>query len=147
MSELQHYLDNSIPEPNTGCFLWLGAVSKSGYGQIKRHGRQSNAHRVVFALACDEVLMPDEVVRHKCDVPLCINPAHLCKGSQLENRNDAVVRGRTAKGMRNGNARLHDDDVPRIFAMRLEGKTQQEIADMLGVDRSTIGYILRKDIR
>jgi hypothetical protein len=27
---LEHY---SMPEPNTGCWLWLGTIRRDGYGQ------------------------------------------------------------------------------------------------------------------
>lgn len=147
MTDLGYYLSNTIPEPNSGCFIWLGAVSGSGYGQIKLFGKQSNAHRIVYELANNKVLDTCTVVRHKCDNPLCVNPDHLCEGTQMDNRQDAVTRNRTASGQRNGNARLSDSDVPRIFSLKSEGKTQQQIADVFGVDRSTIGYILRKDTR
>jgi hypothetical protein len=34
------------------------------------------------------------VVRHTCDNPACINPAHLVKGSQKENVSDMLQRQR-----------------------------------------------------
>ena len=34
---------HSIPEPNSGCKLWLGAVDESGYGRMKIDGRREMA--------------------------------------------------------------------------------------------------------
>jgi hypothetical protein len=41
-----------IPEPNTGCWLWLGTVNaKNGYGYapMGRRGKTALAHRVSYA--------------------------------------------------------------------------------------------------
>ena len=37
--------DLSMPEPNSGCLLWLGALNESGYGRVK-HLRRF-LHRVI----------------------------------------------------------------------------------------------------
>lgn len=39
-----------------------------------------------------------EVMRHTCDVQLCVNPEHLIPGSQIENALDRKVRGRNGVG-------------------------------------------------
>lgn len=32
---IERFEQNYIPEPNSGCWLWLGALNKQGYGGIK----------------------------------------------------------------------------------------------------------------
>lgn len=66
----------SIPEPNTGCWLWLGAVNKGGYGTISIGGRTALAHRVSFELARGRAAGA-LVVDHRCRVRHCVNPDHL----------------------------------------------------------------------
>ena len=83
------------------CILWVGAVSSTGYGNIgrKRDGikKYFGAHRVAWAEANGWDywdLTPDMVVRHVCDVKLCVNPDHLVLGTQSDNMRDAVDKGR-----------------------------------------------------
>jgi hypothetical protein len=67
-----------IPEPNSGCWLWLGAVDGKGYGRIKITGSRKNypVHRMLFELSNGSI-SPELVVDHKCRVRCCCNPQHL----------------------------------------------------------------------
>ena len=66
----------AIPEPNSGCLLWLGTVNQFGYGRTNLHGRRIVAHRAAYILACGPV--PDDLeLDHLCRVRCCINPKHL----------------------------------------------------------------------
>jgi hypothetical protein len=59
------------------------------------------AHRVSYALAnnIDPHTMPaDLVIRHTCDNPPCVNPAHLLAGTQADNNADKMQRGRHRSG-------------------------------------------------
>lgn len=68
--------DNSIPEPNSGCLLWLGAMNQFGYGRARLNGKRMVAHRVAYILSREPV--PDDLeLDHLCRVRCCINPAHL----------------------------------------------------------------------
>lgn len=51
------------------------------------------AHRVSYALA-NGTLPKASVVRHTCDNPPCVNPAHLLAGTQKENMADRKARKR-----------------------------------------------------
>ena len=59
------------------------------------------------------------VVRHKCDVRLCIAPNHLEVGTVLDNLNDMYSRGRNGQHKRRGEAhtdsKLTDDERPYIY--------------------------------
>ena len=90
----QRLLLHSIPEPNTGCLLWLGKVSrKGGYAQIWHKGRHRNASRVAYEVWVGSI--PDgEMACHHCDEPTCIAPAHLYAGTAKNNYDDMVRRGR-----------------------------------------------------
>lgn len=48
-------------------------------------------------------------------------------------------------GSRNGRAKLTEADIPRVFALRAEGRSQQAIADLVGVDQTSVSRILRGD--
>jgi hypothetical protein len=85
--------DRVIPEPNSGCLLWEGAVARYGYGHIRRGGRYLSLHRVVWEETHGAI--PDGLhVLHRCDVPACVNVDHLFLGTHTDNMRDIVSKGR-----------------------------------------------------
>lgn len=79
-------------DPNTGCWLWSGAVA-SRYGRMAYRGNQHAAHRLSFEVHV-RPLGEGEVVCHRCDTPLCVNPLHLWAGTQRDNMRDMIEKGR-----------------------------------------------------
>lgn len=79
-----------------GCWLWAGA-RRHKYGELIVQGRKVYAHRYAFIHAV-RPLGDREVVCHRCDMPLCVNPAHLFVGTQGDNVRDMHMKGR-ARGM------------------------------------------------
>ena len=81
-------LDNLyMPEPNSGCWLWLGSASKP-YGETEIGGVRRQAHRFVYELLRGPI--PENAdLDHLCRVPICVNPNHLEPVTHREN----VLRG------------------------------------------------------
>lgn len=127
-----------IPEPNSGCWLWLGAINKAGYGQIRYNKKIINAHRYYYQKYNNITLPYNVVVRHKCDNPLCVNPEHMEIGSHQDNMNDMVKRNRSAKGENHGNNKLTENEVIHIYHSKL---TNRELADYYSVNIETIRLI------
>ncbi|MDX1253654.1 MAG: HNH endonuclease signature motif containing protein, partial [Oceanisphaera sp.] len=74
------------------CWLWQGAVSTSGYGNLRADKVYRRAHRTAYELCHGNI--PDGMcVMHSCDVKLCCNPAHLSVGTLAENTRDAAEKG------------------------------------------------------
>lgn len=87
-----------MPEPNSGCWLWLGSTDKLGYGKVSVQGHFL-AHRLAYAETHGDI--PEGLlVLHKCDVPSCVNPDHLYIGDDQDNMNDMAARGRGNNGWR-----------------------------------------------
>jgi len=78
----------------TGCWIWMGATTFDGYGQASIKGRQRLVHRLVYAVKTGAMPARNHVVMHSCDVPSCINPAHLHAGSQRQNLEDMARKNR-----------------------------------------------------
>jgi len=82
----------SIPEPNSGCWLWTKAVMANGYGLIMTSTGVRTAHRVSYEAHKGEIPAGLEL-DHKCRVRSCVNPDHLEAVTKTEN----VRRGFAAR--------------------------------------------------
>lgn len=142
-SLLRHIEKYSIPEPNSGCWLWTGRLSTNGYGRLQRHGKRLQAHRAAYEAARGPI-PPGLLVCHRCDMRSCVNPDHLWLGTCADNLRDMSAKGRGGKspvyGEANGNSRLTAGDVLKIYADR---RPQRVIAAEFGIDRSNVGQIKR----
>jgi len=82
-----------MPVPNSGCHIWLGNLTTSGYGYLNNRVLPSNeVHRIAFILANGSV--PEGLVLdHLCRVRCCANPAHLEPVTSAENsyRGDTIA--------------------------------------------------------
>ena len=68
----------------SGCWIWNGARSTTGYGNIRRGTRNYIAHRFVWALLVGP-LTPGLEIDHVCRIRACVNPAHLREVTRREN--------------------------------------------------------------
>lgn len=60
----------------SGCWIWTGAKTSSGYAEFERGGRKFRAHRwAAYRLAGDA--HGDLDAHHLCGVRACVNPEHL----------------------------------------------------------------------
>lgn len=82
--DVMHRLEaNSIPEPNTGCHIWLGALVRD-HGVMKVDGRQYQAHRLAWEQR-HGAIPGGKWVLHECGVSACVNVDHLRLGNAMQN--------------------------------------------------------------
>jgi hypothetical protein len=74
------------------CWIWTGGKSPCGYGRVSFERKARLAHRISFYLSSGR--MPGPILRHSCDNPPCVRPEHLSEGTQKDNVQDALARGR-----------------------------------------------------
>lgn len=146
-------------DPATGCWNWTGTMNNTGYGAISGvlHGKRYAkllAHRASWLIFRGEIPEGDSyhgyVVMHKCDNRLCVNPAHLELGTQADNVQDMLNKGRKGvgewqrrKGVEHFRSAFKDQaDIDLICAT--VGKTK-ELAERFGVDVCTIKRIRRRN--
>lgn len=137
----RHYMPGPPPPP-TLCWIWQGTVNaNSGYGYLTHRRRSYRASRVAYELFVGPI--PDgNLIRHTCDNPPCVNPAHLLVGTYLDNSRDAVGRGRTGGG---GAPKLTAEKVRSIRqTYAAGGVTQSSLARTHGVTLGTIEHIMAR---
>lgn len=122
------------------CWRWKGAPSGFGYGVLFVRGKNRYAHRLSYSLAHGPI--PRGLfVLHRCDNPICVNPAHLFLGTPHDNNIDMAAKGRSTHGEKNRHAKLTRDDVRWMrWARVYSGATQRRIGAFFGVDQSTVCY-------
>ncbi len=126
------------------CWEWTGYIRSDGYANFRPTTTTTTqlAHRVAYKLWNGDI--PNKkLVRHKCDNRKCVNPNHLELGTQQDNMNDMVERGRYCDGigMLNNNAKLTDNDIREIRVLLELGLLQKDIAKHYNVKQHCISCI------
>lgn len=140
--------EKSIPEPNSGCFLWLGAVARKGYGQMRVDGKTRTATHIALELEGRPVPI-GMCVLHRCDTPACVNAAHLFVGTAAENTADMRSKGRernppVLRGSANWKTSLTEIEALEIRRRLDAGATQRGLARELGHSLTVIHGIAKR---
>ena len=126
--------ERAAPDPNTGCFIWTGAQSKAGYGQIRVLGKTYYVHRLVFEKRFG--LIPEgQCVCHACDNRWCVRPEHMFLGDKAANNRDMFSKRRHHFGERCSWAKLTNAQVEVI---RGSSESQTVLGRRYGVSPSWI---------
>ena len=139
-----------------GHWLWTGGCTEKGYGVFKdENGVSCRAHRWSYAHFNGPIL-PGEVVRHRCDINNCVNPNCLLTGTQADNQQDMLTRGRLGKRRAqsriNGQRRvvrarrmpLTFEIAEKIRELYSTGNySQYKLANMFDAQQTTISRIVR----
>ena len=113
------------------CWKWAGSKMTAGYGEISIGLKLVGSHRVSWELHNGPI--PDGLwVLHACDNRSCVNPEHLFLGTQQDNTDDMMQKGR------HGRAKLSKEEVLKIRAQCKGGVSRNVLAERYGVSRWTI---------
>jgi predicted transcriptional regulator len=140
LERLRFYAPEGGPDE---CWEWTAARNKN-YGAMAVHGsRMRMAHVVAWELHHGQSLPAGMVVRHTCDNPPCVNPAHLVLDTQAANVADKVAKGRQDAGEKHGLAKLANEDIVEICRLYDTGVSQRRIADQFGISQANVSFIVR----
>jgi hypothetical protein len=134
----------------------LGMAGGKKRGGLKAYGslgvgsradgtrRTVSAHRYSYEVFIGEI--PNGLfICHKCDNRRCVNPNHLFHGTRKDNMQDAVSKGRQARGLRLPHAKLSEYQKGEILEKVLSGFKYKDIANYYGVTRHTINRLAIKN--
>ena len=139
-------------EQTSTCWLWRGARTHAGHGQLRVGSLTDDSYRIEAAHRLSWTFhygsIPDEkCVLHKCDNPPCVNPSHLFLGTQLDNIADmnAKARGKAPPaqhGEANNRAKITEGIVREIRAHAASGESSRRIASLFGLRQAHVRRIV-----
>jgi hypothetical protein len=91
---IEYFFKNISDEshPN-GCWIWMAAKDKDGYGTLWKDRKKKRAHRFSYEIH-KSIIPKDLIICHTCDTPSCCNPEHLWLGTQWDNARDREKKNR-----------------------------------------------------
>jgi hypothetical protein len=138
---LQYFRESVLTYDGDACLSWPYAKS-DGRGVIRLNKRNHYVHRLVCEHAYGPPPSPEHEAAHSCGNGHngCVAQKHLRWATHQENMSDRVIHGTSNRGSRSPVAKLTEENVRAIRA--LKGKmTQKEIGAMFGVTQGAISYI------
>jgi hypothetical protein len=93
LSPLRRFELQTIPEPNSGCWLWLGQANRRHRPYLCVDGKKVLASRFSYQ-AFKGPIVDGLWVLHTCHTTWCVNPDHLYIGTPRENTQDMFRAGR-----------------------------------------------------
>src|SRR5271157_5589738 len=83
-----------------GCLIWPFGLTNKGYGQVTVGGKNTRAHIWMCTAVHGPKPFPKAIVRHfECGNGHlgCCHPAHICWGTEAENKADSIAHGTHAR--------------------------------------------------
>lgn len=86
-------------DSQSGCWNWIGAKQRGGYGTIGFKNKFLKAHRLSYEKFVGTISASNDskhgtCICHKCDNPSCVNPEHLFQATQKDNMKDMADKNR-----------------------------------------------------
>lgn len=136
---VQERFDVSHRKSDVGCWNWIGSLVR-GYGSLMDNYKRKYAHRVSYELHVGAI--PEgKYVCHRCDNPLCVNPAHLFLGTAKDNISDMIRKGRRRPDYFGENSRKAKITNVQASQIRSDPRTYRAIGADFGLSSSAVSNI------
>lgn len=127
-------------DPN-GC--WFRGP-RTRYSQFGPEYNRMYSHRFAYTITHGPI--PEGLfVCHTCDNRGCVNPDHLWLGTNKDNMRDMVNKGRSNRGMRNGQARLSDMDI--LWIRDNQSLGVKFLSEKFNISRRYVYNVIRRERR
>jgi hypothetical protein len=134
LKSLEEKFFSKIKKEDNGCWIYTGFTDKNGYGSFRYDPSHNvRAHRFSFwyhiykpqGISWEDFDDFIKCVLHKCDNPPCCNPDHLFPGTNKDNTQDMIQKGRrfNNKGKSHGMCKLTEQEVQEIYNLKEPLKT------------------------
>jgi len=146
VKDRQYIIDRSEPVTESGCWIWMAGRKSDGYGAVNFEGITTGAHRAAYTIFVGPIPR-GMFVCHRCDVPPCVNPAHLFLGTNSDNMQDRDAKGRhrPVRGTTHPLAKLTEDRVRAIRERYAAGGVyMRELAAEFGVSKTRVKDAIRQ---
>jgi hypothetical protein len=129
------------------CYVWTGALTPNGYGQIQIDGHNTTTNRYSLSQALGRALTTEEQACHSCDNRPCVRRSHLFLGTPRSNTADMLAKGRgrytthpdrRPAGERNWAAKLTEDAVRLLRRDLASGRSVRVCARAYGIAPPTV---------
>ena len=124
------------------CWIWTGGKQTNGYSQVlpktygTKVGHQWSCHHWNGSPLPVEKGM---CVKHRCDVRLCVNPAHLEYGTLQENIQEMLDRNPIAMGK----VTPTDEELEKLKEMIVSDTPRRVMSREIGHSRNWIDRVVR----
>lgn len=130
-------LEAVVEVTDSGCWVLKTSVRKGGYAVRSFKGKSMDAHRASYLAYVGEI--PEGLlVLHKCDVRNCVNPQHLFLGTQADNMQDMLSKGRGSVGEAHYSAVLTEALVRELRSNYNPGDSWMALEKKHGIHRGVI---------
>ena len=154
-SDFERWITKVNKNSGTDCWEWIGAKYRKGYGHFRRFKKgiwtMEKAHRFSYEHYNNLNSYKDIenlFVCHTCDNPSCVNPNHLFVGSNLDNVNDKVSKGRHSFGRQSNHTWLSLEVANKIreFKNKNPNVSYRDIGKVFGTSTTQVCRILNNQI-
>lgn len=116
------------------CLICHIGPNSRGYSTVLVHGVRWQAHRLIYWIEKGPI-PAGMCILHSCDTRRCINIDHLRIGTELDNFNDMLKRGRRRYAAKE---RIVTNEMIAIMqSLREDGLTYKQIGAKLGLGKTT----------
>jgi hypothetical protein len=149
LKECEMLFWSQVEISESGCWNWKGGRISNRYGTFSLGGKGGLlAHRVSWLFTFG--IIPSGLkCLHECDNGFCVRPDHLFIGTQTDNMQDMLSKGRDnyANGSTHPMAKMTREQIIKLRKLASTGGyVDRELSKMFGIARSVVNKIRNRKL-